>query len=42
MVIKRTSEDATEGRSSDETSEAMEDYHKEQRRTQDKQQQEQS
>jgi hypothetical protein len=33
MVIKWTSEDATEGRSSDETIKALEDYHEEQRRT---------
>jgi hypothetical protein len=32
MVIKRISEDATEGRSTDGTSEAMEDHHEEQRR----------
>jgi hypothetical protein len=33
MVIKRTSGDATEGRSSDETSETLEDHQEEQRRT---------
>jgi hypothetical protein len=42
MVIKRTSKDATEGRSTDETSEPLEDHHEEQLRTQDKQQQEHS